>query len=245
MAHMEPTPEFEQAIKVMKDDALRSYTIDIETDSTVAADEQMDKQGVAEFTAAMSQFLGQIFPIVQQQPAALGPLGKMMLWMSRKFRIARDAEDEIEDFLQAFEQMPDQADPEAEKAKAEVAAKAEQAQAELQLKAQETKADIARKDAEAKAKIEREERMAQLDEKKALLDIREKEEKIRLMREEAEVKVIMGAADRSEKSQSDSSSKSSDSKVSLNIGETQPKNIELVRKDGQIVGAKVTPIEAD
>ena len=242
MAHMEPTPEFEQAVQVMKDDALRSYTIDIETDSTIAADEQMDKQGVAEFTAAMSQFLGQIFPIVQQQPAALAPLGKMMLWMSRKFRIARDAEDEIEDFLQAFEQMPNQADAEAEAAKAEMQAKQQQAQAEMQLKAEETKADIARKDAEAKAKIAREERIAQLDEEKARLEIREKEEKIRLMREEAEVKVILAAT--KESSSKEGGSSGGGQKIEVNTSSGQSKAVRLVRdSSGKIAGAEVTPVE--
>ena len=244
MAHMEPSPEFEQSVQVMKDDALRSYTIDIETDSTVAADEQMDKQGVAEFTASMSQFLQQIFPIVQQNPAAMGPLGKMLLWMSRKFRIARDAEDEIEDFLQSFEQMAEQPDPEAEAAKAEMEAKQQQAQAELQLKAQESEAEIARKDAEADAKIEREARMALLDEEKARLEIQEKEEKIRLMREEAEVKVILQATSQKESSSKDSGGSGGKQSIEVNTSGGQSKAVRLVRdSDGKIAGAEVTPVE--
>jgi len=244
MAHMQPTPEFEQAVQVMKDDALRSYTIDIETDSTIAADEMMDKQGVAEFTASMSQFLQQIFPIVQQNPAAMGPLGKMLLWMSRKFRIARDAEDEIEDFLQSFEQMAEQPDPEAEKAQAELEAKQQQAQAEMQLKEQESQAEIARKDAESDAKIEREARMALLDEEKARLEIQEKEEKIRLMREEAEVKVILQATSQKESSSKSSGGSGGSQNIEVNTSSGQSKAVRLVRDEsGKIAGAEVTPIE--
>lgn len=246
MAQMEGDPEAMQARELLRDDALRSFVIDIETDSTVAPDEAMDKQGVAEFTAALSTYLGQVFPIVQAAPSALGPLGKMMLWMARKFRIARDAEDELEDFLQAFQQMPQQQDAEAEKAKAEMQMKMQDMQSQAQIKMAESKAEIERKNMELKAQIAREERKAQLEEEKLRLDIMEKQEKIRLMREEAEVKVILSAADRQTKSSQQESKKTSggESKVSLSIGETQPKRIELTRDDdGNISGANVIPIE--
>ena len=263
MANMEVTPEFEQAREMMKNDALRSYSIDIETDSTIAADEAMEKQGVAEFTAAMSQFLGQIFPIIQAQPAAIGPLGKMLLWMSRKFRIARDAEDEIEEFLQTFSELPEQQDKEGEAKAAQLQAdqqmkqaeaqaaqqiKAQESQANLQIKMQESQSDTQRKDAEAKSKIDREERMAILQERKVRLDIAEQEAKIRLMREEAEAKVILSAVDQQSKRASETS-KPSESKgqtpsINVGVGESKAKKITLVKdKDGKLTGAEITPVE--
>ena len=80
----------EEMRAIMRSDALRTFTIDIETDSTIAPDEELEKQGVAEFLAALSQYLNSVMPIIQAQPAAVEPLGKMMLWMTRKFKIARD-----------------------------------------------------------------------------------------------------------------------------------------------------------
>ena len=256
MAQLEPSPAVEQAREVMRDDALRSFTIDIETDSTIAPDEALEKQGVAEFTAAMSSMLQQIFPIVQAQPAAMGPLGKLILWMTRKFRIARDAEDEIEEFLQTFDQLPQQQD-QAEQAKiAEMQAKQQmemqKAQVDAQLKAAEMTAEIQRKNRESEAQIAREEAKAQLEQRKLLLDIAEKEAKIRLTQEEAEAKVVLQAVDQQQKRlQAESSQKNSNSEnkkpsadISVDIGEAKKKRIKLIKDDkGNVEGAEVIPIE--
>lgn len=170
------TPEMEV---VMKSDMLRSFTIDIETDSTVAPDEEREKQGVAEFMAALSTFVQQTAPIVASEPSAAKPVGSMLLWLSRKFKIARDVEQEIEDFVSAMQQQQGRrntaedakAASEAQKAKAEIGMKQQKMQMELKLdevasqreearKDRELAADIRRKDIEAKARIERENALA-------------------------------------------------------------------------------------
>ncbi len=256
MAQMPMSKEIEAAREVMRDDALRSFSIDIETDSTIAADEQAEKQGVAEFTTAMGSFLGQTLPIIQANPAAAAPLGKMMLWMSRKFKISRDVEEEIEDFLQTLQPKKEQGpspeqqaqQAEQQKQQAEMQAKAQQAQAALQIKKAESDADTARKDAEAQAKIERENALAQLQRQKLALDIEAAKQKLLLDREEAEARVVLSAVDQRQKSLQEASKpeKSSDSgssKIQVNVGETTAKKITLLRdKDDKISGAEVTPI---
>jgi hypothetical protein len=256
MAQVEPTEEFFQSVEIMRSDALRSFSIDIETDSTIAADEQMEKQGVSEFVSAMSTYLQQVFPIVQAQPAAMAPLGKMLLWMSRKFRIARDAEDELEEFLLAFENLPEKQDQQQQQEmqaaqqqmQAEMQAKQAEVQANLQIKAQESQAEIQRKNQESAAKVAREERQAQLNERKMLLDIAESEAKIRLMQEKAEAEVTLQAVDQQAKrlqqdsKGAESSAQSADIKV--DVGEVKAKRIDLVKdSDGKVTGAEITPIE--
>jgi hypothetical protein len=242
MAQMQLTPEVMQAIQVMKDDALRSYSVDIETDSTIAPDEAMEKQGVAEFTSALSQMLAQVFPIVQAQPAAMGPLGKMIMWMTRKFRIARDAEEEMEGFLETFSNLPEKQDSDAQakaqQAQAEQQMKMQQQQFDQQMEAQKTQADIQRKDAEAQAKIQREQEMHELDIKKAQLDIAEKEAKIRLSREESEAKLLLEAVT---KTQQPATNGSGSKSVDINFSGGKTKRIDLVRdSEGKISGAMVT-----
>jgi hypothetical protein len=256
MAQVEPTEEFFQSVEIMRSDALRSFSIDIETDSTIAADEQMEKQGVSEFVSAMSTYLQQVFPIVQAQPAAMAPLGKMLLWMSRKFRIARDAEDELEEFLLAFENLPEKQDQQQQQEmqaaqqqmQAEMQAKQAEVQANLQIKAQESQAEIQRKNQESAAKVAREGRQAQLNERKMLLDIAESEAKIRLMQEKAEAEVTLQAVDQQAKrlqqdsKGAESSAQSADIKV--DVGEVKAKRIDLVKdSDGKVTGAEITPIE--
>lgn len=149
---------------IMRSDALRTFTIDVETDSTIAPDDQQERQGVAEFLGAMSQYLQQVLPIVEAQPAAVEPLGKMLLWMTRKFKIARDVEQEIEDFIDAFKSAPQQSeDKEAEAAKAKLQIQAEESKAKQQLAEQESQAEQARKDREVQAEIDRKELLLRLD----------------------------------------------------------------------------------
>jgi hypothetical protein len=150
----------EEMLMIMRNDALRSFTIDIETDSTIAPDAELEKQGVAEFLASMSQYLGQVMPIVQAQPAAAEPLGKMLLWMTRKFKIARDVEQEIEDFIAAMGQQQ-QSETDGEQQKLEM--EAQKVQAEQQLKEQEMQAEQSRKDRQVDAEIQRKNMMLQIE----------------------------------------------------------------------------------
>jgi hypothetical protein len=243
MAQLDQSPQTEFALQAMKDDALRSYSIDIETDSTIAADEQMEKAGAAEFVSALSSYLQQIFPIVQAQPAAMEPLGKMLLWITRKFRIARDAEDEIEEFLQAFQQMPEQQDEaaqaQAQAEQAEMQMQAQKQQQELQIKAAESQAEIQRKDMETQAKIARESQQAELENRKLLLDIAEKEAKIRLMKDEAEAKVILKAVETDAKLSAQAMNQSDTKDVNIKVGKTKRK-VKFKRDDeGRISGAEM------
>jgi hypothetical protein len=238
-------PGFQQSVQLMRDDALRSFTIDIETDSTIAADEQLDKQGAAEFVAALSSYLAQIFPIIQAQPAAIEPLGKMLLWITRKFRIARDAEDEVEEFLQSFQQMPQQQDQEgqakAQAAQAEAQMKAQAQQAELAIKQQESQAEIQRKNLETQSLIARENAKAELENKKLALDIAEKETKIRLMRDEAEAKVILKAVETEARTANQQLNKSSEGAQQLRMSQIPTKRKVKFNRDeeGRISGAEM------
>jgi hypothetical protein len=256
MAQLPLTEEVVKAREMIKDDALRSFAIDIETDSTIAADEMQDKQGVAEFMSAMGMWMQQAFPIIQAQPAAMGPLGQMLLWMTRKFRLARDAEDELEGFLETFQQLPDQQKAAQQQAQAAEQAKLQMEQAKLQqkaqesaanqqIKAQESQAEIARKERESIAQMEREERKLGMELAKMQLDIEYMAAKIGLSREEAEAKVLMNAAALQQKSlqQGSESVKSSES-ASVNVVEPpKAKRIKLIKdKEGKISGADVMPI---
>lgn len=246
---------FDQAIQIMRDDALRSFTIDIETDSTIAPDEIADKQGVAEFTSAMSTFLQQAFPIIQAQPAAMGPLGRMLLWMTRKFKIARDAEDEIEDFLQVFNNLPQQEDQaakaKAQEAQAKMQLQQQEKQAAIQIKQAESQAEIARKDRESQAEQRRQDERLAMEREKHRAEMAERQAKIRLMREEAEAKFILSAVEAEMKRESESAktteAKSGNGSTDVNVDvsqEKRPRRIKLIKDEkGEITGAEITPMD--
>jgi hypothetical protein len=98
------TPEMKQ---LMSDDAMRSYHIDIETDSTVAPDEARDKEQAVEAITALGQFAALVGPLVQAGQMSKEAASGAAQWFVRKFRMGRD----LEDFMRQMEQQPPQPPP--------------------------------------------------------------------------------------------------------------------------------------
>lgn len=125
---MDPaTMLFMQAVGLLKDDKLRSFRIDIEDQSTVAVDDEMEQRQRVEFLGAVASFVEKAVAI----PPALAPvlvpmLGRMLMFGVRGFRIGADMEGALEDAMAQLNQMvqqqanaPQQPSPEAIKAQAE------------------------------------------------------------------------------------------------------------------------------
>ena len=77
----------------MSSDILRTFAIDIETDSTISADEARDKQDVIEFMGAMGQMMQAAEPLAAQMGPE--PVRAIMLAGLRRFRFGREVEDMI------------------------------------------------------------------------------------------------------------------------------------------------------
>jgi len=126
------TPEELQEVdELIKNDKLRTFAINIETDSTVMVDQNKVKQDRIEFIAAISNFSGQFLPLVQAgiiQPEAFNGF---LEFMSRPFKVGRN----LEELLLAKPEEEEQEQPTAE----EMLAQAENARKdqEFQLKVQE------------------------------------------------------------------------------------------------------------
>lgn len=97
------SPTQEDLIALMKDDGLRSYRIDIETDSTIAADEQAEKQSRQEFVTVLGGMLQQALPVAQQVPELVPVIGEALLFLTRSYRTGRQLEDTIENAVAAIE----------------------------------------------------------------------------------------------------------------------------------------------
>ena len=93
-----------------------SVMVDIQTDSTIAADDMADKQDIIEFTGAITQF-------VERTPVMVSVLGlqatsDLLLSMLKKFKMGRDIEQAVMDRVkQAAEQegQPKPPSPEQQK----------------------------------------------------------------------------------------------------------------------------------
>ncbi len=98
----------EQSVAFLRNDAMRSFAIDVETDSTVAQDEVEDKRQRLEFTKTFTDYAAQLFPQVQQGiiPADLAK-GVMSIAIGG-FKYSAELEDAIEGMpgnLQQLQQL--------------------------------------------------------------------------------------------------------------------------------------------
>jgi hypothetical protein len=100
MTGIQVTPEM---MAIMKNDLLRSYKIDIETDSTVAADQAEDQKNAVELMGAVTSFTQQALPLVQAGvPVEI--IKELLLFVVRRFK----GGDQLE---QVLEKLGDGAPP--------------------------------------------------------------------------------------------------------------------------------------
>jgi len=92
----EPPVTIEAVMELLRDDRMRCFRIDIETDSTIATDEAQDKQDWAELLGAIGSFLQQAIPVGQAMPELAPTMGEMLLTTVRKYRAGRSLEDGME-----------------------------------------------------------------------------------------------------------------------------------------------------
>lgn len=96
------SPSQEDIIQLLRDDQMRTYRVDIETDSTIEANEQAEKERRNEFLAAVGAFIQQVMPMIQMAPAIVPMLGEMLMFAVRGYRAGRQLEDVIEASLEAL-----------------------------------------------------------------------------------------------------------------------------------------------
>lgn len=117
-----------EAIALLRQDKLRGFRIDIETDSTVQGDQEAEKQSRIEFLTASTKFIETSAQVTQMVPEFAPLAAKMLMFGVRGFRVGRDLESALEDFCDKAEMdakqkasQPPQPNPEQIKAQAEMA----------------------------------------------------------------------------------------------------------------------------
>lgn len=137
--------KFAAACDLLRQDAAKSYKIDIEADSTVAADEEAEKAARIEFLRAIVPFMEVMVPQMQQNPAIAPLAAEMIKFAFRAFPSSRQLEDALESALDRMQQMPPQPAPQKGNVKSPEEIQAETAieGAKLHAAAQQTQAKAA------------------------------------------------------------------------------------------------------
>jgi len=155
------TPEqLEEIDAIIKDDKLRSFAVDIETDSTVSVDQNQTKQDRLEYMQAISAFFSQATPILQAGGINKATFREMLAFISSPFKVGRN----LEEHLLSEEEEPKGPSLEEQMAQAENQRKDQ----ELQLKAQEV--NIKQQEVDVK-KAQVKVGMVQFDDKLELEDV--------------------------------------------------------------------------
>lgn len=159
-------PSLDEVMGLMRSDALRSFRIDIETDSTIAASMEGEMTGLTEVLTGIMQFADGVMPAIQSGMFPVDAAKEIIMTICRRSRMGNA----VEDALEKIQAPKEQDDP---KAKAEEArAQAEQQKAEFaqQLEQQRMQAEMAQE----QARLQMEERLAmqRMEQEAALEQVR-------------------------------------------------------------------------
>lgn len=95
MTGIEVTP---QIMDVLKSDVLREFNVDIETDSTVIADANMEMENRTKILGAVSELLTNVGPVLAQIPNGMELLKELILFALEGFKESRSIEQLFEEF---------------------------------------------------------------------------------------------------------------------------------------------------
>lgn len=93
---MPPPPiTWEDVVEAMRNDAMRTYHVDIETDSTLSATQDSDMAGLKEVLTGASQIMQGFGPAVEKGAMSVDVLKELMLAVVRRARMGSAVEDAI------------------------------------------------------------------------------------------------------------------------------------------------------
>ena len=102
MAGMQLTEEEHQALK---NDLSRQYAIDVETDSTLAADDAEERGQRLEMVKAMTDYLNVYLPLAQQKLIPAEMVKQTMLFVIRSFKYGRQLEESMQNLPDNVQQL--------------------------------------------------------------------------------------------------------------------------------------------
>jgi len=92
-------PAIDDVVQMLRNDNIRGFRIDIETDSTIEPDEDAEKKNRMEFASVIGQFIAQAGPVAQEMPMLVPVLGEVLLFVARGFRTGRQLENSLEEAI--------------------------------------------------------------------------------------------------------------------------------------------------
>lgn len=179
-------PTWAQILDLLRNDAQRSYRIDIETNSTVEPEAAEDQKGITEMMTAMGQTLNGLGPLVAKGVMPFQIAQSMLLFIVRRFRFGTD----IEGYIQGMQAPPP---PDADQGKQlemqqkEQEMQNQQAQQRMQLEVKQAQMELEAKQMQAEMELQKREMQLQMRE----MEVQMKEQQFGLQQEYAKQSLDM------------------------------------------------------
>lgn len=148
MTQIDVSPEL---LEMLRDDRMRSYLVDIETDSTVFEDAESEKAAVSEAVQATTSLMQTAIPLLQTEPEMANLTFELIGAIVRTIKGGRTIEEAVdkarEERMQRMQQMQQQQEENPEPDPM-------QQQMEMQMQMEQVKAQQAQEQAQAKMQLE-------------------------------------------------------------------------------------------
>jgi len=188
---------FNRALELLRDDKLRSFRIQVETNSTIEPDATQDQQARVEFLGAVTTFLAQAREMAVAYPQMMPVMGKMLLFGARGFPVGRELESSLEGLIADLEQMaknpapkpPSPEEVKAQTAREQGAMKLDQMKLQAQQQQQAFQLELQKMQAEMQALREK----LEIEREKMMMEMRAMQQKLDMERERGAMKLQQDA----------------------------------------------------
>jgi len=168
------------SLEILRDEGLRGFMVDVETDSTVAPDETAEQEAVTQLLTALVQFIEGMTPVVQAGMMTGKQVVSILRFAIRPFRGARNLEEVLDEAERNMEQAEQMEGGEGPPSKEEIEAQDAQAKAQADAAIRQLDEQIKQIQlADAQAKAESDERIRQFSEERARLAVEAQKKKER------------------------------------------------------------------
>lgn len=183
-----PPVTIDAVVKLLRNDRMRGFRIDIETDSLVESDQQMERAAATELINSIGTFFKEFGPIVQQMPP-LAPLASGLLQFGvRRYKVGAELEELIEKTMgQVHEHLANPPPPmpnpveqaKTEQAQIKAQAEGQKSQMQMQISQIETQAKAQQTAMETQAEQQRMAMEAQAQKMDMILKVLEHQQTVR------------------------------------------------------------------
>lgn len=104
-------PSWEDVLGLLRNEKLRGFVVDVETDSTVEPDQQAQQESAVQFLTAVTQYVAAWAQILPMFPQGATLAGEMLAWGVRQFKSGDTIEQEIDEFSEMVEKQAQQPKP--------------------------------------------------------------------------------------------------------------------------------------